>query len=392
MRRTAGEAAGSLVTRLQHRRHEIEATALARVRAVSHADHAFDAEYAEGVRVAIGAAVDYALSALKHPNESAIEVPSALIDQARLAARHSVGLDTVVRRYLAGYGLLSDLFVQEAEDADLLPGPVLRSLLQEEMRAFERLIAAVTQAYKRELDFRHLSTEQRQVERVRRLLAGEFLDTAEFAYNFDGCSVAVVAHGAGAFDVLRGIAKTLDLRLMHVRPDPEVIWAWLGSSRLIDDAHFFSLPMDNWPAGVRMAIGEAKKGILGWRSSHQQAKAAMAVAIRNSQPLTRYVDVALLASMLGDSLLVGSLQETYMSPLAVERDGGAALRQTLRAYFSVGRNVSSAAASLGVSRQTVINRLHTVEARLGRTVDECAVELEAVLRIEEFGESAESGS
>ncbi len=46
--------------------------------------------------------------------------------------------------------------------------------------------------------------------------------------------------------------------------------------------------------------------------------------------------------------------------------------------------MSSAAAALGVSRQTVINRLHAVEERLGRPLGACAVEVEAALRLEEL--------
>ncbi len=61
------------------------------------------------------------------------------------------------------------------------------------------------------------------------------------------------------------------------------------------------------------------------------------------------------------------------------------LRQTLRAYFAAERNASSTAAALGVSRQTVINRLRVVEERLGRSLGSCAVEVEAALRLEDMG-------
>jgi DNA-binding PucR family transcriptional regulator len=78
------------------------------------------------------------------------------------------------------------------------------------------------------------------------------------------------------------------------------------------------------------------------------------------------------------------LQRLYLDPLAYEKDGGAALRQTLRAYFMAGRHVSSTAAALGVSRQTVAVRLRTIEDRIGRSLDACASEIDTALRMQEL--------
>jgi DNA-binding PucR family transcriptional regulator len=80
---------------------------------------------------------------------------------------------------------------------------------------------------------------------------------------------------------------------------------------------------------------------------------------------------------------VRSLRQLYLEPLAGERDGGEVLRETLRAYFEAERNVSSAAAALGVTRKTVTNRLCVVEERLGRRLGLCSAEIEAVLRLDE---------
>jgi len=55
--------------------------------------------------------------------------------------------------------------------------------------------------------------------------------------------------------------------------------------------------------------------------------------------------------------------------------------------FRVERNVSSTAAALGVSRQTVSNRLRTIEERLARPLSDCAAEVDAALRLEELGHS-----
>ena len=101
----------------------------------------------------------------------------------------------------------------------------------------------------------------------------------------------------------------------------------------------------------------------------------------------RYGDVALLVSALQDELLVSSLHRLYLEPLEAERDGGKALRETLRAYFAAGRNVSSAGAALGVNRNTVANRLRAVEAAIGRPISSRAAEVEIALRLADIGAS-----
>ena len=106
------------------------------------------------------------------------------------------------------------------------------------------------------------------------------------------------------------------------------------------------------------------------------------------QALIRYADVALLASMLRDELLATTLRQRYLVPLTEERDGGEVLRETLQAYFAAGRNVSSAAAVLGVNRKTIASRLSTIEASIGRPLGSCAAEFEAVLRMDELGASS----
>jgi DNA-binding PucR family transcriptional regulator len=98
--------------------------------------------------------------------------------------------------------------------------------------------------------------------------------------------------------------------------------------------------------------------------------------------VVRYADVALLASMLRDELLVTSLRELYLDPLEEERDGGAVARQTLKAYVAAERNVSSAAAALGVSRRTVGNRLRMIERRLNRPLPAMIAAIEAALHLD----------
>ena len=97
--------------------------------------------------------------------------------------------------------------------------------------------------------------------------------------------------------------------------------------------------------------------------------------------MVRYSDVTLLASILRDDLAIASLRRLYLAPLEEARDGDN-LRIALRAYFQAGRNVSSAAAALGLNRRTLSKRLQAAERILGRPLDSLAADLEVALSLE----------
>ncbi len=139
-----------------------------------------------------------------------------------------------------------------------------------------------------------------------------------------------------------------------------------------------------------MASGEPGRGLAGWRLTHRQAAAALAIAQRGQRRHARYAEVALIASLVQDELLVASLRSLYLLPLARSPDGGAVLREALRAYFGAGRNLTSAAAALGIDRRTVANRLRMVEECVGRSLDECALDLQMALRLDALSERGRS--
>lgn len=376
-----------LASRLRARRSEIEQAVLTRVYAISDPSEAMDPTYAEGLRSAVAAALDYGLDGIEAGERRSPQVPDALLAQARFAARNGVSLDTVLRRYFAGYTLLGDVLIEETQDRKLLWGPELKRLLRAQAVLLDRLLAVVGEEHAREVERRPDSPERRRVERVKRLLDGELLETAELEYDFGAHHLGVIAAGAEAVETIRELARGLDCRLLLVRHGEGSVWAWLGARHRVDPEELKRQVSKDRSDQVSLAIGEPGEGLAGWRLTHRQAQAALPIALRSPRPLIRYADVALPASILRDDVLATSLRQLYLSPLAAERDGGKALRETLRAYFAAERNVSSAAAALGVNRQTVVNRLHTIEERFERSLNRCAAEVEAVLCLEELGYS-----
>jgi PucR-like helix-turn-helix protein/diguanylate cyclase with GGDEF domain len=386
VRSPVAHSPAELAVRLRGRRPEIEAAALTRVNAIADSSSAADPAYVQGLRGAVAAALDYGIAAVERGEDRGPPIPVALRAQARIAARNGVSLDTVLRRYFGGYSLLGYFIIEEASRDGLMDGAELQRLLAAQAVIFDRLLRTVSEEHTRESEALVVSSEQRQAKRIERLLEGELIDTTGIAYDFGGWHLGAVAAGPDAVEGLRELSQALDCRLLLVRPDDGTAWVWLGSRRKHESAEPIRLAASP-DAGHRvLAVGEPAQGLAGWRLTHRQAAAAMPIALRTPGSAVRYTDVALLASVLRDDLFATSLRMLYLAPLKAGGDGGETLRRTLRAYFEAGRNVSSAAAALGVKRHTVTKRLRAIEGKIGRPIDSCGAELDVALRLEEVDE------
>jgi hypothetical protein len=412
VRSAAGEpGVGVVVGRLRARRGEIVQAIFARVReVVPDTVGSVDVEYLAGLRGAVAAAVDYGLEGIERGGEGwSATIPAQAVAQAQRAARSGVSVSAVLRRYIVGHALFWDYVMQEADRVELAgEGSGLREMSRVQTSLLDRLVAGVTREHEAELERAGRSREQRLSERVRALLVGEGVDGGggergavsgllglEADYDLDGEHLGVIGRGAGVREALGDVARRLDRRLLCVNHGEGTVWAWLGGRhglRMLDlERALSSSSSSSSSAGVLFVVGEPAWGLEGWRLTHRQAQAALAVALRRPRRLTRYADVALLAAALEDEALAGALVEIYLAPLEDARGGGVVLRETLRAYFAAERNASSAAAALGVVRRTVENRLHTIEERLGRSLHPCPAELEIALRLDELGVSTATG-
>lgn len=374
-----------LAERLRERRPEIEQATITRVYAIAEPSETADPEYLDGLRAALTAALDYAFAAVEL-GERTPPLPAVLLSQARLAARNGVSLDTVLRRYFSGFTLFGDFVLHEADAGLSLRGISLHRLLQTQAAQFDHLVAAISDEYRREEQSQAPLAEDRLLKRVRRLLGGELLDTSPLSYDFSTAHTGVVAAGPAATESLRDLATALGRSLLLVQTEEETVWAWLGGRHPLPGQELADRAASGRSDLGVLALGEPGLGMVGWRLTHRQAMAALPVALSGPEDVVCYGDVPLLCSVLRDDLLASSLRELFLVPLEAERDGGEAARATLRAYFAAERNVSSAAAALGVNRNTVASRLRAIEELLGRSLATCATELECALRLRELGE------
>jgi hypothetical protein len=379
-----------LVERVRARHAELEEAILVRIgELAANVAGEEDAGYLAGLRAAVVAAVDHGLRSIERGQERAGAAPADAIAQAQRAARAGVSLDTVLRRYMLGSTVVGDFLMQEADGVDFPDkGILLREMLADQAGVLNRLMSAVTDEYTRELRHADRLPEQRRIERVCGLLAGERCDSGDLGYKLEDWHLGAIASGGSAIAVqtLKAVATRLEVPLLQIPRGRDSAWGWFGGPRRIEPGDVRrALGGRTSSSEVLLALGEPCYGFEGWRITHLQAQAALRVALRSPRPLTRYADVALIAAVLRDDALARSLVEVYLSPLGVgEEDGGACLRETLRAYLAAEYNVSAAASALGVGRHTMQRRLRSIEGLLGGWLRTHHAELEVALRLEEL--------
>lgn len=380
-----------LARRLRSQEAELQEAVFAHIRSVvpdAAADR--DSQLALGLREMIAACVNCGLAGIEQGAPWSGPMPPAVAAQASRAASGGESLTTALCRCVAGYVLAWSFVLNEVAHHDLPDEQRFELLLQASAvmgSLLTRVQAEIASAHSSEIKRRARSHEHRRAEIVQKLLAGESPDDSERAglgYELDGWHVAVIATGAGAEKAVRTLAVGLGRQLLPVPQNAETVWAWLGGRHKTAFSDIDRVWSKEGVADVLLAVGEAGRGVEGWRVSHGEAQGALLVARERPRGLTRYLDVALDATALQDDALADSLIERYLSPLDDMRTGGQAARRTLRALFDTEHNVSSAAHALKVHRSSVHRWREEIERRLCCRLHEHQTEIEVALRIEEL--------
>jgi hypothetical protein len=252
----------------------------------------------------------------------------------------------------------------------------------------DELMAVIEGQHDHERDPVVLAAEHARRELVHRLLVETHVDSAEadrLGYELDAWHLGVIATGAKAALALGDLGRSLGCELLSVAvADGRSVWGWFGGSREIKAAGIKKGVLHGRNRGVSFAVGEAGRGIGGWRLTHRQAREAHRIAVYKPQPWTWYADDPLLAAALRDETLARSLEQKYLVPLREHKEGGVLLRETLRAYIDAACSATSAASVVGIGRHAVEGRIQTAERLIGCSIRACLSELDVALRMEEL--------
>lgn len=136
--------------------------------------------------------------------------------------------------------------------------------------------------------------------------------------------------------------------------------------------------------GLRLAVGRPQRGAVGFRVSHQQARAAQQLGLEGALPTVLDHAAVELLAFLGVHDLAREMVRRELGPLL------GADRQTVRAtvltFLRSGRDVDATAGALFVHPNTVRYRLARAEDLLGAPVAARATVLELCLSwVELFG-------
>lgn len=388
------ESAGyrrALAEQLRGESGELEDYVFERIRALEESSGRRPRGSFEGIRRLIGPLIEYACVVIEVGAERCPPPPPAVIEHTRNAAWGPLPTRILQQRYLNAYTAFKHYLQHEATRPKGHTEAALAQALGSTELVFERLSATVGEEHEQELQRKGRSSEVRRLETVEDLLAGELVEAPELDYDFGATHVGIVATGSEASEHIKRIARSIGGRLLLVQAGPQKVWAWIGTRRETPASEFEERLRADCPASAQISLGEAASGLAGSDRTHREAAEALAVAQWLNRTVVRYGQVPIFAAVLNNGLVKRHVEEGYLFPLINGNSRGGGLLATLHAYFAANRNGKAAASALGVSPQTVTNRLQRVEERIGRPLTECNMELEAALLLADAPPHPEEG-
>ncbi|MGN6254947.1 MAG: PucR family transcriptional regulator [Solirubrobacterales bacterium] len=366
---------------MREKSQELEDLIFDRIRTLEEHSEAEASRSFGGLRPLIRSLVEYGAVAIELGERQCPPVPAVALEHARKAAWTTASPRLLPDRYLASRTVFSQFVRREGRSVEGYVDEALSHIQESGDVIFEHLFRLVSEELEQELKRKQRSTATKKLERVKALLSGELMEVPDLDYRFEATHVGVIGSGKDVDPAIRQLARFLDGQLLLVTPSPYRVWAWIGCSRELGSAFLEHFAQMDFPFSARLSLGEPRSGLAGWRRTHRQANAAVA-SLTPERPIVRYAEIAVLAPLANDDLAPDFLKEKFLAPLMSNGKDRQGLCETLRAYFSMGRNRTSAAAVLGISRQTVSQRLQTVESRLGQPLDVCGDALWLALQLE----------
>jgi DNA-binding PucR family transcriptional regulator len=308
-----------------------------------------------------------------HPRPPVSEAEQAI----QLWARSGLSIGLLLRTYWIEQIVLLEAMMNEIDAGDARAVADTARRLQTWV---DKLAAEVSERF--EMERTRLSTPSgRRLLLTMDLLRGAPVDSASLGYELTHWHLGCIVWGNDPAAAILDLATKLDRTQLTLMADDTTAWGWIGGAKALSAADTRKLMRFNAPRGTALALGDCLRGVPGFRESHRQALDARDVARLTSSERTLYHDVALEALTTRDLQSAHAFARRELNSLAETHPNARRDRETLSAYLAAGQRASAAAAVLGITDETVANRLRRIEDHLGVRISDRSAELAVALRI-----------
>ena len=338
------------------------------------------------------------LSMFRHGIDvAAAEAPVTALEHARAMASRGHSVDVMLRFYRLGHEYFTEKLSEWLTDRIDDPAAALRTFVDLERYGFryiDRISSLVAAEYVAELDRRQNQARAERDDVVRALLAGERVDLSRaervLSHRLTGRQIGFVCWAEDRGVDLEGVARKVGryLGVSHslvVADGPLAVWGWAsitGDVRtlLTDMATEFPGEREN----VHIAVGSAHPGAAGFRASHLEALRARRVielSGRTPPSVTEFSDVALVDAIARDLDAARAFVAAQLGDLARDDVKERGERAALLAVLDAQGSLTAAARTLGIHKNTVLQRVRRAEERRGRPATIKVAELHAALLV-----------
>ncbi len=326
-------------------------------------------------------------------------VPPEALDGARTVARRGIDLDAIYEGYRRGQQVALQRWLACAYEI-VEPGPDLIGVIELSLSLVfgyvDQTLGQVLAEAQREREEVIGGALARRAETIRLILDGAPIDpdtaSRRIGYELDHrrhtalvlwTEAPVAPHGALESAALLLAQAAESQRPLTLSAGTTTLWAWIGTHSEPSIAGLRSA-IGQSAADIRAAVGPTRRGIEGFRASHEAALTVHRLLLGNpaSGRLAGYRELEVTALAAHDPRRAAEFIAAILGPLADDEPAAARLRETLRVYLEEAENAPRAAARLYTHRNTILKRIARATELLGYQPGErrLAVELALELR------------
>jgi DNA-binding PucR family transcriptional regulator len=332
--------------------------------------------------------------------DAQVEAPAAAVEYARRLAQRGVAISALLRAYRLGQAGFQQQMIQAVSVLTKDPATLVQASLQLSNITFDyidRISEQVVSAYQLERDRWIRNRGAIRSARVTSVLAGGTVDIDETEKSI-GYPLRQTHRGAVVWiddssarpDRLNHLERVIgrlserlgsDRAPLVIAPDDSTVWAWLPAPVTpVDAGQAKPIAADD---GTWIALGDPASGVEGFRLTHRQARQAQIVAMA-AEPQTRArvtesAQIGVLALMCADIDAVRAWVHHVLGTLAIDDEGNARLRETVRVFLTAGGSYTAAAQQLMLHKNTVQYRIRKAEEARGRPLTDGRLDVEVAL-------------